>query len=120
MRSSDTRRVILLSTLLVFVLIGAFYFDKEIVSLFLFMRNGFLNGFFMGIEVISSLFIVLIFVTALFIYKNKKRWLIPLWTTLALDVILGFLLKVTIQRARPFEVGLIPLIDGLEKASHSL
>ena len=84
------------------------------------MRNsGILTDFFMGITFVSSILIVFIFLTLLFVKENKRRWIVPLWATLILDIIIGFLLKIFIQRQRPFEIGLIEFIDGLAKANYN-
>ena len=72
----------------------------------------------MGITFISSILIIFLFLTILFIKENKRKWVLPLWITLVIDIIIGFLLKIAIQRQRPFELGLVPLINGLEKSSY--
>lgn len=118
MKSSEARKFILVNAFVLFLLLLAFYFDKQIVSLISLIRNEILTDFFAGITFVSSIIIVFVFLTALFIKENKRRWVIPLWITLALDVVVGFLLKISIQRHRPFELDLIPLIQGLEKSSY--
>jgi undecaprenyl-diphosphatase len=58
--------------------------------------------------------------TALFLWKNhKRRWILPLWISFGIAAIIGFRLKVTIQRARPFQLGLVPLLSSLSEASYS-
>ena len=118
MKSSHIRKLVLVNTIIFFLLVLAFYFDKQIVSLISLIRSEILTDFFMGITFVSSIIIVFIFLTALFLKENKRKWIIPLWVTLVLDIVVGFLLKVSIQRHRPFEFDLIPLIQGLEKSSY--
>jgi len=73
----------------------------------------------MGITFISSEIIVFSFLTLLFLWK-KQKLVLPLWITLGLAVAVSFLLKVVIQRQRPFQLGLVSVLPVLEKASHSI
>jgi len=75
--------------------------------------------FFMGITFISFEIIVFSFLTLLFLWK-KQKLVLPLWITLGLAVAVSFLLKVVIQRQRPFQLGLVSVLPVLEKASHSI
>jgi len=95
------------------------YFDSEIVKGVSLIRNNLLNDFFMGITFISSEIIVFSFLTLLFLWK-KQKLVLPLWITLGLAVAVSFLLKVVIQRQRPFQLGLVSVLPVLEKASHSI
>jgi len=106
----------------IFVLLAIFislYFDSEIVKGVSLIRNNLLNDFFMGITFISSEIIVFSFLTLLFLWK-KQKLVLPLWITLGLAVAVSFLLKVVIQRQRPFQLGLVSVLPVLEKASHSI
>lgn len=118
MKFSDTRKFILANSFIVFLLLLTFYFDKQIISLISLIRNGILNDLFLGITFVSSILIVFLFLTMLFTHKNKRKWIVPLWATLVIDIIVAFLLKISIQRHRPFELDIIPLIQGLEKSSY--
>ena len=118
MKFSYKRKFILVNAFIVFLLLLAFYFDKQIISLISLIRNDILNDFFMGITFISSILIIFLFLTILFIKENKRRWIFPLWAVLAIDIVVGFLLKISIQRQRPFQLGLVSVAQGLEKASH--
>src|SRR3989338_989098 len=118
MKFSYKRKFILLYAFVIFILFLAFYFDNQITSIVFLIRNGILTDFFMGITFVSSILIIFLFLTILFIKENKRRWILPLWATLVFDIIIGFLLKITIQRHRPFELGLVSLINGLEKSSY--
>ena len=106
----------------VFVLLTIFislYFDSEIVKGVSLIRNGFLNEVFLGLTFISSEIIIFFFLTSLFLWKeHKRKWIIPLWLTLSLSVIISFLLKVSIQRLRPFQLGIVSVLPVLEKSSH--
>lgn len=118
MKSSEKKKFILVNAVIIFLLLIVFYFDKKIISYISLLRIDLLDGFFMGITFVSSLLIIFVFLTLLFIKERKRGWIIPLWITLALDIIIGFLLKISIQRQRPFQLGLISVMEGLEKVSH--
>ena len=120
MKSPNTRKFIIVNSFLFLLLLLAFYFDKQVVYIISLTRNAVLTDFFMGVAFISSLLVIFVFLTLLFIQNHKRKWIIPLWATLIVDVIIGFLLKIMIQRSRPFELGLISLIEGLEKSSYYL
>ena len=95
------------------------YFDTSIIKGFSFIRNYFLNDLFMGITFVSSGLIIFFFLTSLFLWQeHKRKWILPLWFTLALSVIASFLLKVIIQRPRPFQLGIVSTLLG--EASHSI
>ncbi|MBA7671527.1 hypothetical protein ES703_79685 [subsurface metagenome] len=113
------KKVILLGLLVVFSILVSFYFDSEIVSGISLLRNGFFNDFFMKVTFISSEIIIFFFLTVLLLWRdNKRKWILPLWVTLALTAIVSFLLKVAVQRQRPFQIGIVSLLPALEKTSH--
>lgn len=114
------RRFILINSFVVLLLLLAFKFDNRLVILISLIRNSTLDSFFMGITEVSSLLIVFLFLTLLFIRENKRRWILPLWVTLAVNVVVGFLLKIIIQRQRPYQLGLVSVIDALVKNSHNV
>jgi len=105
--------------LMAFVVFISFYFDSEIVKIISLMRGDVLNDFFMMITFLSNEIIVFSFLTILFLWKeHKRKWILPLWFTLALSVGISFLLKFAVQRQRPFQLGFVSTFPVLEKASH--
>lgn len=103
-----------------FALLVSFYFDKDIVKFFSFFRNGFLDNFFFIITLVSSEVVVFFVLTSLFLWREKKRrWLIPLWASLGITAFVSFILKITVQRNRPFQLDLVSLIPRLQEASFS-
>ena len=95
----------------------AFYLDTGISQAFESIRNYFLTDLFMGITFVSSGVIIFFILTSLFLWKeNKRKWILPLWVTLALSVIVSFLLKIAIKRPRPYQLDIVSTL--LEKASH--
>ena len=96
-----------------------FRLDSDIVAGISLIRNSVSNDFFIGITFFSSS-IIFIFLTALFMQKNKKKWLLPLWLTMLVSVIISFLLKVSVQRMRPYQMELISILPGFESLAHSV
>lgn len=114
-------KIILLSVIFLFLIISSLYFDSEIVSIISLIRNNFLNDFFLGITSISSSILIFFFLTSLFLWReHKRKWILPLWITLGLSVLVSFALKIIMQRPRPFQLGIVSVLPILEKASHSI
>lgn len=94
--------------------------DNSLVKLTSYLRNGILDEFFLGITFVSSEIIISFVLTSLFLWKEeKRRWIIPLWMSLGISAIVSFILKATIQRARPFQLGIVSLIQNLQSANYS-
>ncbi len=103
----------------VLAMIISFIFDVQIIQGVSLLRNNFFNDFFLGITFVSSEIVIFFFLTSLFLWKeNKRRWILPLWLTLFLSVVVSFILKFGIHRARPFQQGLVSVLLILEKSSH--
>lgn len=103
---------------LIILIILSFYFDLEIVEGISSTRNNLLDDFFLGMTFVSSEIIIFFILTSLFLWKeHKRKWILPLWLTLALSVIVSFLLKIFIHRQRPFQLGIVSVLPVLEKAN---
>jgi len=113
------KRVVLIGILIMSFVFISLYFDSEIVKGISFIRNNLFNEFFLGMTFISSSIIIFFFLTSLFLWKeHKRKWILPLWFTLGLSVVVSFLLKFSVQRPRPFQEGIVSMLPVLEKASH--
>jgi len=92
----------------------SFTFDKGISKFIEDIRNPVMDYLLLGISFGSSLTIILLFLTTLFFYsERKRRWILPLWLTILLTMIIGFLLKIIIKRNRPFEEGVVSVANVL-------
>jgi undecaprenyl-diphosphatase len=118
MRDAKSRKVLLIWVLFALIILFSFYFDGEIVKAISLVRNDILTDFFMGITFVSSILIIFLFLTLLFIKEKKRKWILPLWISLGLSAVIGFLLKFSLQRARPYQQGIVSIIEGLAKNSH--
>ncbi len=113
------KREIFIGILIIIAIIGSFFIDNLLSEFLGNIRNYFILGIFVIINYLSSELIVSVFLTLLFIFENKKRKnLIPLWITLASSALISFLLKIIIQRERPYQLGLISTL--IAKTSHTI
>lgn len=83
-----------------------------VISQFIGSLRGFIpDWFFIGFTFEIQTFIILFFLTSLFLFQNKKRkWILPLWLTAILAIIISYILKVLIARPRPFEIGVVSVL----------
>lgn len=113
------KEVLIISIITILAILSFFYFDISISQSFENIRNYFLTDLFMGITYVSSGVIIFFILTSLFLWKeHKRKWILPLWFTLALSAIVSFLLKIAIQRPRPYQTGVVSSL--LEGASHNI
>lgn len=110
---------IIASIIILFVL--SVYFDSYIIDGVSYIKNGFLDEIFLGLTFTSSNLIIFFLLTSLFLWnENKRRWILPLWFTLFLSTLASFILKVAIQRPRPFQQGLMEISSFLVKNSYAV
>lgn len=115
------QKLIIISAFFIFAIFISLYFDSEISKGISLIRNNFLNEVFLGVTFISSELIIFFFLTSLFLLKDyKRKYILPLWASLGFSVIVSFILKIIVQRARPFQLGIVSVLPVLEKASHSI
>jgi undecaprenyl-diphosphatase len=70
---------------------------------------------------VSSEIILFFVLTALFLWtEHKREWIFPLWICLGASAFVSFILKIAIQRTRPFQLGLVELISNLESSSYAI
>ncbi len=113
------KEVLFVGIIVILAILSFLYFDESISQCFENIRNYFLTDLFMGITYVSSGVIIFFILTSLFLWKeHKRKWILPLWITLALSAIVSFLLKIVIQRSRPYQIGVVSSL--LEEASHNI
>jgi undecaprenyl-diphosphatase len=117
--NAKSKRAVWISGIVLFFFMIALYFDAHIIRGVSYIKNAFLDVFFMGLTSASSGIIILFFLTILLVWSgNKRRWILPLWFTLALSYLASFILKIIIERPRPFQQGLIEIPSFLVKNSY--
>jgi len=83
-------------------------FDSQISLFFQSIRNPILNYLFIGFAFEIETLLVLFVLTSLFLFREKKKeWILPLWITAGFTALITFIIKIIIQRPRPFETGII-------------
>lgn len=111
-------------SLIVPIIFISLFFDIQIVEGISAIRNTVLDDFFLGITFVSSGIIIFFILGSLFLWKeNKRKWILPLWLTLALSSIASLLLKITIQRLRPYQLDLVNIINVLpvlQETTHAM
>jgi undecaprenyl-diphosphatase len=114
-------RQILIYILIIISILVSLYFDSQLIIGVSYLRNVILDNFFMIITLASSEILIFFVLTALFLWwENKRRWILPLWITLGFSALISFILKVAIQRPRPFQTGIVSLLPKLQEASFSI
>ena len=115
------KNLAILFIVLGFAVILSFIFDNLIVQNISKLRNLFLDEVFLGITFISSEIIIFFFLTSLFLWQeHKRKWILPLWLTLGASAIISFLLKISIQRLRPFQQDLVSIPEMLMSKSYEI
>jgi undecaprenyl-diphosphatase len=94
------------------------FFDNAIVKFIVNNRIDFLNNFMIWITYTGTWFLVLIIMTTLFLWNEKKRkWIIPLWLSVLIAEAIVYLFKFLIFRERPFEaLNLINLVQDSDSS----
>src|SRR3989344_9670847 len=115
------KNLAILFIVLSFAVILSFVFDSLIVQNISKLKNLFLDEVFLGITFISSEIIIFFFLTSLFLWQeHKRKWILPLWLTLGASAIISFLLKISIQRLRPFQQDLVSIPEMLMSKSYEI
>ena len=121
MKNIKNKNLAILFIALSFAVILSFIFDNLIIQNISKLRNLFLDEIFLGITFISSEIIIFFFLTTLFLWQeHKRKWIMPLWLTLFFSALLSFILKIMIQRLRPFQLNLVSIPEIFISKSYEL
>ncbi|MBI3622836.1 phosphatase PAP2 family protein [Candidatus Pacearchaeota archaeon] len=113
-----SKKLVLYIVFFAALIILSFYLDARISTAFEKIRNLVLNDIFSGVTFVSTI-IIFLFLTSLFLWKERKRkWIMPLWFTIFLSVVTSFLLKIAVQRQRPYILGIVSTPQFLQEAAH--
>ena len=96
------------------LLIVGVFFDKQIAISIANSRIPALNEFMIWASYGGTWFVVLIVMTSLFLWnERKRRWIIPLWLSIGISAIITKVIKMIILRDRPYvALGLELLSDA--------
>jgi undecaprenyl-diphosphatase len=103
-------KIIFVFGILIFLV--SFLFDKLVFQFVDFLKNSIADILMNWITHFGSVFVVLIFITSLFLWEEKKReWIFPLWLTFVISIGVTFFLKLLTQRIRPIGIINYPFIN---------
>jgi len=113
LKKREINKIVFFIILLILIVLSVI-FDVQIVKSVQNFRNSVFDYFLLSITFASNVFIIFFFLTTLFLWnENKRRWIIPLWLAAIFSVLISLLLKVIIQRPRPFEAGVVSVLTIL-------
>ena len=118
MRNSGKRKFAITTLFFILLLFVSFYFDAKIASSMYLIKNNVLDSFFISLDSLTTILLLILILTIIFLKENRRKWILPLWIASGLSVLTSFVLKIWIQRPRPFQVGLTTLTAGLEKTRY--
>ena len=112
MKYLNKKNLAILALVIIFTL--SFFLDKSVLAFFQLITNNFLNIIMEFVSNIGSIFVVMIFITIVFMWETKRReYISPLWLSFISATVISFLLKAIIARPRPFFAEGIPLVSAL-------
>ncbi len=119
MKNFEKRRFMLIVLIFLFLTIISFWLDSRVAVLVANARTGLLNEFFLNFGSALTVFIFVVILTAVFFQQKKKESILPLWFAAGMSVVVSFLLKVIVQRPRPFQLGLVHIL-GVADPSYAI
>lgn len=105
-----------------FFLISSFLLDNAVSFFINLVKNNILDIFMNWITSLFSLFVILILMTSLFLWEERKtKWIKPLWLSFFSTSIIVFIIKVVVMRPRPFDnVIIVPLLKLIDYSFPSM
>lgn len=95
-------------------------YDSQIIQSIYSLRTPKLTEFFLMVNLMSSNAMIISVLTLIFLWKEKKRsWVLPVWISVVFSMVISFILKISTQRLRPFQQGLVYLLPKLNSADFS-
>ncbi len=102
-KESSKNPLILIYTVGILLTILSFFIDKQIILLFKNINIPIIDKFLLWITEPLSVVIILVIMTSLFLYNEKKKeWVIPLWLSFGLTFAITYGIKYIINRTRPY------------------
>lgn len=98
-RFRKTEKIFLIGLVLLLI---SFFVDDYLAHLVVYLRNYFLNSFMLWVSYLGTTLVVLVIMSSLFLWQERKRrWIIPLWLSVFLTSLVVYILKILIARNRP-------------------
>jgi len=115
------KKQIIFSLAGVLALIISFFLDKTTFSFIDLIKNKYLDYFFGAVTNLGSILMVLIIMTTLFLWEERKReWIPVLWASFLTTFILTVLLKLLVGRSRPYDLVIVSLFGIIDYSFPSM
>jgi len=86
----------------------SFLIDKQFLNFIISLRNPIFDGFMKWVSYVGSTLIVLLIITSLFLWEErKKEWIPILFASALVSLVISELLKYTFMRPRPDVIQLV-------------
>lgn len=113
MKQREVRIIGFLLVSLVFAIIS-FIFDKQIMIFIEQIRNLYLDYVFLSLFLASNVFIIFFLLSSIFLFKREQRkYMFSLILVVLSSTAISYIIKSIIQRARPFQEGIISVFYPL-------
>ncbi len=104
-----------LYSIILAVTLLSFFYDKQISMAVAQNRTVLLDNLALWFTSPLTIIIIFLLMTTLFLWEeHKRKWVIPLWSSIAASTVITIFLKFFIQRTRPFETLTLPLVQGAD------
>ena len=81
------------------------FFDRVVNDNIHHVKNAYLDYTIAGIANFTTLIVILLVMTSLFLFKERKGgWIVPLWLSFLITFILGVAIKIAVGRERPIPI----------------
>ena len=100
-------------------IIISFYFDSYIVYYMSLIRIEILNDLFLGLTSWSFVVITMFILPSIMLWQIKqKSYIFPLWVSGFIAGVVSYIVKIIVQRPRPFNLGIVATFPTLAKNSY--
>lgn len=104
----NKKSIVFWISLIIIMGVSGFFLDSKISFIFSYIQNIPISSFILGILILSPEWLIILFITFLFIWKkDKRKWIFPLEFTIGISIAISFFLKLIFSRARPFQQGIL-------------
>ncbi|MFZ1970895.1 MAG: phosphatase PAP2 family protein [Candidatus Nanoarchaeia archaeon] len=110
----NKKRLVVVLLIIAVAIVLSLFFDNTIIKFISSLRSYYLNQLFLVINFLNSEIFIVIFLTLLLIWSIKKRKaILPLWFSIGVTAVVSVVLKVIVQRQRPFVTNMVSLLPGI-------
>lgn len=122
MKKAKLNEIYLLALGIAFLIVS-YYFDNQVSILFKNTNSGILKAIFSIVTNMGLIFVFIIIMPSILLYKKQKNLAYLLWLTAFMSFVMAFILKLIILRQRPIDVFTFPfthIIDYSFPSMHAM